>query len=345
MSRYATFDDDDIEITDDDEPENLISDKIVYEDDRHVYHQYNDKKDRYYLNPSEYDKKKLYSYYNETKKKKDIGSTVTTPFYGEDDVGNTMTDSDFNRLEIQNRYNNNVNIYSMHPKHELTSKYRHSDLAYTLDGKPFPNPSERTHFIRVMFSHQNESSKEHWLNRCIERIQSSDIIHTELFFESDMLTCSVDKRNPVYLKANKKYDYPAYKRHWTAVRLELDWEHYDKIYNFCMNERGKLFDEASLYLMWIYPLFSDGGNGGWVCSKLVSSALKYGGVFNESINIMEMTPASVYRFASTVHINKYSVVKSKKIVHNYNKNTGAIGWYDATEYEMKKIAASINRNF
>jgi len=252
--------------------------------------------------------------------------------YEEDDQSSDDTD-DMNKNDYENRLDASIyqinrsgaviNSPSFINKNQQQSssttntapknKYKHTNEVYSVDGREIP-PENRTHFISVLFAHQNEKSSASFLNRAAACFSQSDIIHCEMYFESDKLTCSVDKNHPVYLVPNKQYDFRVFKRCWTNMRLEVTWPVYDAMYQFCMNESGKPFDIKSIYLFIFAPFCINIDRSSWICSRLISGALQYGNVLGADVNIFDMTPTDLKSILTNAKIVN---VISRTILYNY----------------------------
>lgn len=198
-------------------------------------------------------------------------------------------------------------------------RFNHTDHVWNLNGTAC-DPAARTHFVTIFFSHQNEKSAKFFVNRLVEWYEGSDIIHCELYLESDQLTCSIDQNHPVHLIQNKAYAFERFKRKWSGVRLELAWDDYDRMYQYCMRQRGLKFDKTSLYTFCCSHTFTTPDRNTWICSRLVSSALQMANVLPGAVDIYEVSPASLREMLVLLEINGTSA-RSKEFIVNYPKYT------------------------
>lgn len=178
--------------------------------------------------------------------------------------------------------------------------------------KPEAAPSARTYVVSVLFMKQNERTRGSRWNRAVELFTGHSTIHCELFFSHNHESCSVDSARPVYLQKAKPYTV----QEWEGFNLQLTERQLQETYQFCSSQVGKPFDREGRNLFCCAYLCcarsclqpsreNEGGccpvvdaapeHKNWLCSRLVTAALKHSGVLPGYIDEWEMTPASLYQ--------------------------------------------------
>lgn len=235
----------------------------------------------------------------------------------DDDYSNQLNDNDYETL----KKNATTNINIQHQTQQPLAEFNHTNSFY-LESQKIQQETgydyrDRIHYINCMFAHQNEVSARKPWNRLAACYQGSDIIHCEFFFQSDRLTCSVDRHNPVYLKPGKLYDFNMFQRKYTCIQLGMSFKDYDNIYQFCMRERGKPFDQNGLKLYIFRGLFTKVEGENWICSRLMSASMRDTGILPPSINVFDITPNELYMLLRTLNPTTNKIVKEKNYFTNY----------------------------
>lgn len=222
---------------------------------------------------------------------------------------NSMTkDNDFN----ENFHSTHVVQQQPYYKHTIPLSNQKDNAS---------SSEQKLYSITLMFLHQSERSKRFLLNRLAACWTRSSVIHVEIFFEHDMVSCLVGSNIPVRFEQGRVYSQRIYRenphifpdpnKRWESITITLSVEQYDKVYQFCRSQEGRPFDQSSIYCFPFVPCKIDfhPEKEGWICSRLIASALLHAGVLDQSVDIIRISPVDLLNYFKNLSFEKKKAFK------------------------------------
>ncbi len=137
---------------------------------------------------------------------------------------------------------------------------------------------------------------EYVLNHCVTKMQScidsSPILHVEIYFPKTEESCSVDYDRPVHFRRDKNY----YTRHWKWIYIEVEEREYNVCYNYCRSKCDQPFDRASIWLFCFGSCCAVPRREpkSWNCSRLIATSLKRAHILPTCTQTEFISPGKLY---------------------------------------------------
>ena len=172
---------------------------------------------------------------------------------------------------------------------------------------------KKTKKIVFWFRKQDKNTSKICLNRCVERMQGSPWIHSELYFVDDQTTVKVTSLAGMSIVKTNGSEYGA-RKIWDGYVVDVDATTYKKFLLSCKKKKGMPFNMCGFLTFFLFPCLAREDEPALICSRhMALESINYG-ILDPLTNGIFFTPAILRKEIRKMSNNNNARFTIKKIL-------------------------------